>query len=548
MRGSFWHTGVAAVVFLLTAGAPAQAQETRVIFVTDGFHFTQQSPADNFGGVANPALTVVRGITYQFVVSTSSVHPFFISSDVSSTRNVQSPVLADGNFADATVETSSGTITWTPRANTPDLVSYMDGIFGIVYSNLITVVDPPADVSCAPGQFLGSGNICQTCAAGTSSAGGSATSCTVCAAGQFSSAGSAVCSACSADTYAASAGSASCAACPVGFSSAAGSASCTQVVSTCSAGQFLFGTVCAVCPAGTFSGGGTATSCSACAAGSFSPAGSASCNACPAGTFAAGTGSNTCMSCPAGTTSGAGATACTSIAATIVLRAECVAIDPSDATKRLVQFGYENTFLASVPLPTPYGAPANIVTIADVDAGEASGAPTALAPGIHSNAFTVRYSSGQSVVWSVRDPATTLTMTASPSAFTPSCTVAGPVGPAGPAGPVGPTGPAGPAGPTGETGPAGAQGNPGADGAPGAQGPQGPQGPQGVKGDTGATGAQGPAGSDAFVPSGTLIFREATLPQPPLTQYEFVGSYTLELDGKGPKKSSSILINIYRKN
>ena len=516
---------VAALVGLGMPSRPAEA-ETRTIFVTDIFHFVQQSPPADLGG-GNPPLTLFKGITYQFVVSTSAVHPFFISSDISNSRNTSSPVYS--GLGPGPTMTSSGTITLTVPLGGPALIlSYMDGFAGIAYSNLITFVDPPSGVSCQPGQFVGSDNTCQTCAPGTASAGGSVTFCVACAAGSYSNAGSASCSQCPANTFSATSGSASCTACDAGYTSAAGSATCTQQVFTCAPGQFLFGTACASCAAGSFSSGGTATSCSACTVGTYSSA-----------------GSSACLSCPAGTTSGAAAATCTPIAATIVLRAECVAIDPSDAAKRLVQFGYENTFMTTVPLPTPYGAPANSVTIADVDAGEVSGAPASLAVGLHTNAFTVRYTAGQSVVWSVRDPATSLTMTASPSAFTPSCTVAGP---AGPQGPIGPTGPAGPTGGTGAPGATGPQGIPGADGAAGATGPQGPRGDTGPQGPKGDTGAQGPAGSDAFVPSGTLIFRDATLPPPPVSEYSFVGSYSLDLDGKGSKKATTIVVNIYRKN
>lgn len=301
-------------------------------------------------------------------------------------------------------------------------------------------------------------------------------------------------------------------ACAPGFT---GAGCETPVATSCPAGQILSNGACVACGPGAFSPGGTATSCTPCAPGSFAAlGGAASCSACPAGTYSSQIGSATCTPCEAGLTSPAGSSACVSATAVLVLRAECVAVDPNDATKRLVRFGYENAFAnGGMPLEVPYG-PANRVTIDGQDVGVLSGAPPSLEPGIHTNAFTVRYTDGQSVVWQVIDPQTLAPTSASPSAMSPPCNP-----PAGPPGPQGAAGPQGPSGPTG---------------------PVGPVGPVGPKGETGA---QGPTGPEGSVPSGTLILILEGDPVP--TGYTYVGSYKQNLTDKGIK---SVTVHVYRKN
>src|SRR5579872_641391 len=61
--------------------------------------FTVQSPGYYYsinGSAANPTLTLVRGKTYTFQISASSIHPFYI----------ESPGVQNNNI-------SSGTITYT---------------------------------------------------------------------------------------------------------------------------------------------------------------------------------------------------------------------------------------------------------------------------------------------------------------------------------------------------------------------------------------------------------------------------------------------------
>ena len=136
----------------------------------------------------------------------------------------------------------------------------------------------------------------------------------------------------------------------------------------------------------------------------------------------------------------------------------------------------------------------------------------------------------------------------------------GPVGPPGPQGDTGATGPQGPQGEIGPVGPQGVKGDKGDTGATGPQGPQGevgPQGPQGVKGDkgdagatgaTGATGAQGPAGQDATVPSGAVIFMDASLPAP--VGYTLIGNFSQPIHGNGGGGGGTQVLNfnVFRKN
>lgn len=286
----------------------------------------------------------------------------------------------------------------------------------------------------------------------------------------------------------------------------------------CQPGSFGTGATCTPCPLGMYSTTTNASACSPASPGFFVPStGSTQQFACAANTFQPLAQQSSCEPCASGFESPAGATACTPIGgypAAITIRAECVAPDPTDPAKWLVRFGYENRFENSgLPFDAPYGA-ANQFTVNGTDIGALAGVPTTLALGIHTNAFTFRFSDTETVVWSVVDPQSGDTHTASPTASTPSCVVQGPAGDAGPQGPAGPQGVPGPEGSVGPQGPAGIDGAPGAlgpqgpaglDGQPGPQGPEGfpgadgAAGPVGATGATGATGAigpQGPSGAD----------------------------------------------------
>lgn len=246
--------------------------------------------------------------------------------------------------------------------------------------------------------------------------------------------------------------------------------------------------------------------------------GQTSATLCAAGTFQPLTGRSSCDVCPAGTVSGPGAVICQALS-DVALRPLmlCANPDAADATKRLVQVGFENTYTGAVPLMISHGAENNLL-INGTDRSLESGVPTTFAAGIHTNAFTLRFTPGvDTIVWKLKDPESNAIVDHEMPAQLPPCYAAGEPGPAGPQGPQGPPGPAGaagpsgaegvqgppgadgPQGPVGPQGPTGDQGPQGAQGAQGLQGPQGDQGPQGPIGPVGPQGPAGPAGSDASI-------------------------------------------------
>lgn len=101
-----------------------------------------------------------------------------------------------------------------------------------------------------------------------------------------------------------------CQACPAGTYSGGGTAtSCTP----CSAGTYSNGgaSSCAQCNPGTYSDDG-ASQCSPCPSGKYNNStGSGSCQDCGAGSYASGTGNSSCATCSAGSYSSAGASSCT---------------------------------------------------------------------------------------------------------------------------------------------------------------------------------------------------------------------------------------------
>jgi hypothetical protein len=297
----------------------------------------------------------------------------------------------------------------------------------------------------------------------------------------------------------------------------------------CPAGTFNNGGTCTPCPIGSYSDTLDAPSCTPAPPGFFVPTiGSMAALACPANTFQPLAGQESCDACPTGFQSPPRASACTPspVASPVfTLRAECVMPDPADPMKWLVRFGYENRFENNgLPFDAPYG-PGNNFTVNGTDIGPLSGVPTMLALGMHTNAFTFRFTTGENVAWNVVDPQSGDTHTATPTDVTPSCVVAGPRGEIGPVGPEGPRGDVGPIGP---------------------QGPQGLQGPQGPVGPQGPQGPQGPTGT---VPPGTLLFVMAGDPAPADATY--AGSFRLRLNGEPAARRGAprvVTIRIYRKN
>lgn len=175
-------------------------------------------------------------------------------------------------------------------------------------------------------------------------------------------------------------------------------------------------------------------------------------------------------------------------------RVECVAPDPTDTTRNLVYFGYENQYETTQPLEIAYG-PDNHIRFGTEMAPPTAGPVTSFALGIRSRAFAIRIPMGvASAAWVLRDPSSQELQTYEVPPTLPPCNAPGATGPAGPTGPQGPPGEAGPEGPAGPSGPQGATGAAGPAGPQGPTGLQGPAGPQGATGPQGSAGPQGPAG------------------------------------------------------
>jgi hypothetical protein len=91
--------------------------------------FNVTSPGSSYtinGGLNNPVLTLFRGETYTFAISTSSTHPFFIVSPAGTTTS--------NNI-------SSGTITFRVPTNAANY-SYRCSIHG--FGNTIVTIPPPS--------------------------------------------------------------------------------------------------------------------------------------------------------------------------------------------------------------------------------------------------------------------------------------------------------------------------------------------------------------------------------------------------------------------
>lgn len=108
-------------LWLLTCALLVGCQATRAV------DFTVQSPGYYYsinGSGANPTLTLVRGKTYTFQISASSIHPFYIDS----------PGVQNNNI-------SSGTITYTVPTAASNY-SYICSIHGFGGS-IVTVAPLP---------------------------------------------------------------------------------------------------------------------------------------------------------------------------------------------------------------------------------------------------------------------------------------------------------------------------------------------------------------------------------------------------------------------
>ena len=83
-------------------------------------------------GAPDPALTLVRGITYEFRITVSASHPFFIRTDVGANYN-------DGVSAQGV---TSGSIFFTVPTNAPNPLKYQCGVHAGMTGPL-NIVDPP---------------------------------------------------------------------------------------------------------------------------------------------------------------------------------------------------------------------------------------------------------------------------------------------------------------------------------------------------------------------------------------------------------------------
>ncbi len=375
---------------------------------------------------------------------------------------------------------------------------------------------------CNPGQFS-SGASCVSCQVGRYSTNGNLSACTLASAGFFvPTVGATAQTACAAGSFSSSPGSSSCLLASAGhYVPFPGS----MIQVPCAPGRYVNTTgalACLQAPPGSF----------------VAEAGAALPTLCAVNTFQPLAGQTSCLACDANRISSAGATACvcapppagmfisnpdtcdvSAIAPSLKLNATCIKPDPEDATKTLVQFGFENSL--------PGGAAIIDVGTISINgsAPTSAGIPVSLASGIHTNAFTVRYPADGSVAWSAIDPVTFDLRTASPTPATPSCAVQGPEGPAGAQGVAGPEGPAGP---QGEAGP------PGVDGATGSPGPQGADGPQGLP------------GAPATLPPGTIIMLLDLDPVP--EGFTYIGSFTQRFFREPEPIERSVVIRMYRKN
>ncbi len=135
LPGSSWvqRVGIAAVFALLGAGAGM------------GADFTVTTPNDQHAYVINgvndfpssPTLTLVRGHTYTFALSTSSDHPFAIGTSVGG----PAPAGVSGAGVSGNKGSSSGTVTFKVPTNAVDCVYYCTVHF---FSGQLHMINPPS--------------------------------------------------------------------------------------------------------------------------------------------------------------------------------------------------------------------------------------------------------------------------------------------------------------------------------------------------------------------------------------------------------------------
>ena len=117
-----------ALLAALAAFSLSTKAATNIFHVTggNGINYT-------IDGASDPALTLVRGFTYEFRISVSASHPFFIQS------------VAGANYNDGVSGTqgeTSGSIFFTVPTNAPNQLKYQCGVHAGMTGPL-NIVDPP---------------------------------------------------------------------------------------------------------------------------------------------------------------------------------------------------------------------------------------------------------------------------------------------------------------------------------------------------------------------------------------------------------------------
>ncbi len=119
-----WIRAVIAAASLLAGAVPASAAEAdfTVVAATKEAshpHHGEGSPVGFVvNGVQGRTLVLVRGKTYRFAIDTGVMHDFYLSSDPRGAGMGTVTKGVTGNF------TYKGTLTFTPSAETPDLIYY----------------------------------------------------------------------------------------------------------------------------------------------------------------------------------------------------------------------------------------------------------------------------------------------------------------------------------------------------------------------------------------------------------------------------------------
>ena len=126
----------------------------------ENFSVTGGSGVNYFiNGQNDPPLTLQRGVTYVFLLSNVSIHPFWIKSSLGSGSSGRYDTGVSGNGA------TSGSVTFAVPQNAPDTLFYQCGVHPSMNGTL-TIVTPiaPPDVKIV---FIGVGDFVTVKSTGT---------------------------------------------------------------------------------------------------------------------------------------------------------------------------------------------------------------------------------------------------------------------------------------------------------------------------------------------------------------------------------------------